>query len=96
MANEKTLICKEDLLNTVLDHFGIDLAYLGRDLQFCQEAIDFAPAVAAIPVAEIKAYLQARLDEWDALGERKWEPANMWGYNFIMACFDDLERIEVE
>ena len=45
-----------------------------------------------IPVAEIKAYLQARLDEWDALGDRKWEPANMWGYNFIMACFDDLER----
>lgn len=50
------------------------------------------PVVDAVPVAEIEAYLQARLDEWNALGDRKWEPANMWGYNFIMACFDDLER----
>lgn len=46
----------------------------------------------AVPVAEIKDYLQKRLDEWEALGDRKFEPANMWGYNFIMACFDDLER----
>lgn len=45
-----------------------------------------------ISVAEIEAYLQSRLDEWNALGDRKWEPANVWGYNFIMACFDDLER----
>ena len=50
------------------------------------------PTVDAIPVADIEAYLQARLDEWNALGDRKWEPANIWGYNFIMACFDDLER----
>lgn len=50
------------------------------------------PTVDAIPVAEIKAYLQSKLDEWDALGDRKFEPANMWGYNFIMACFDDLGR----
>jgi hypothetical protein len=48
--------------------------------------------VDAISVSDIEAYLQARLDEWNALGDRKWEPANMWGYNFIMACFDDLER----
>ena len=49
--------------------------------------------VDAVPVSDIKAYLQARLDEWNALGDRKWEPANAWGYNFIMACFDDLETM---
>lgn len=49
-----------------------------------------APAFDAVEVSEIKAYLQSKLDEWDALGDRKFEPANMWGYNFIMACFDDL------
>ncbi len=38
------------------------------------------------------AWLQQKLDEWDALGDRKWEPANMWGYNFIIACFDDLNK----
>ena len=54
MANEKTLIYKEDLLNTVLDHFGMDLAYYGKDLQFCQEAIDMAPAVDAVEVVRCK------------------------------------------
>lgn len=52
----------------------------------------FTP-VPAIPVSEIRAYLQRKLDEWNALGDRRWEPANMWGYNFIMACFDDLARL---
>ena len=50
----KTLIYKEDLLGTVLSHFGIDLAYYGADLQFCQEAIDMAPAVDAIEVSDEK------------------------------------------
>ena len=58
-------------------------------LAYC---VDGIPGVDAISVAEIEAYLKARLDEWNALGDRKWEPANMWGYNFIRACFDDLER----
>lgn len=49
--------------------------------------------VKTIPVSEIRAYLQRKLDEWNALGDRRWEPANMWGYNFIMACFDDLARL---
>lgn len=48
--------------------------------------------VAAIPVNEIKSYLLARLDEWNALGDRKFEPENAWGYNFIRACLDDLEE----
>lgn len=56
--------------------------------------IDQAPTIDAVPVSEIKAYLQDRMDEWNALGDRKFEPANMWGYNFIMACFDDLAKRE--
>lgn len=51
MANEKHLIYKEDLLDEVLGHFGIDLAYLGEDMQFCQEAIDMAPAVDPVHAA---------------------------------------------
>lgn len=51
---EKHLIYKEDLLNEVLDHFGIDLAYLGKDLQFCQEAIEMAPTVNAVVVEDEK------------------------------------------
>ena len=51
MNNKKQLIYKEDLLDTVLGHFGVDLAYFGKDLQFCQEAIQFAPAIDALEVA---------------------------------------------
>ena len=50
MADKKQLIYKEDLLETVLNHFGCDLVYYGKDLQFCQEAIDMAPAVDAVEV----------------------------------------------
>jgi hypothetical protein len=28
---------------------GLDLAYLGEDLQYCQEAVQFAPSVEAEP-----------------------------------------------
>ena len=48
--------------------------------------------VQVLTVDQIKDYLQARLDEWEALGDRKWDPENAWGYNFIRACFDDLEE----
>lgn len=51
-----------------------------------------APTLDVIPTKKIYDYLQARLDEWNALGDRKYEPANVWGYNFIRACFDDLEE----
>lgn len=82
MASKKRLIDKDAL---------IELCDAPHWCVWKSEIEDF-PAVDAIAVDEIKAYLQARLDEWNALGDRKWEPANMWGYNFIMACFDDLER----
>lgn len=39
------LISRKQLLDTILGHFGVDLAYLGSDLQFCQEAVQFAPSV---------------------------------------------------
>ena len=67
MAGEKTLIYKEDLLNTVLDHFGIDLAYLGRDLQFCQEAIELAPTVDAVEVVRIEEVKREMLQTLDTL-----------------------------
>lgn len=58
------------------------------------EVIALTPVVPAIPVTVISDYLQRKLDEWEALGDRKWEPANMWGYNFLRACQDDLDAYE--
>lgn len=55
------------------------------------ENIERIPAADSVEIVTIESYLQEKLNEWDALGDRKWEPANMWGYNFIRACFDDLE-----
>lgn len=57
-----------------------------------KEPGEMSNTAPTIEVSQIKAYLQRKLDEWDALGDRKREPANMWGYNFIMACFDDLNK----
>ena len=88
MMNEKKLIYADDLLAAIRDDQDINGANFAR----VKRHIEAAPAVDVVTVVEIEAYLQARLDEWNALGDRKWEPANMWGYNFIMACFDDLER----
>ena len=56
------------------------------------EMIDEEDTLVVMTVSEIRDYLQARLDDWNALGDRKYDPANMWGYNFIRACFDDLEE----
>ena len=42
------LICREVLLDEVLNHFGVDLAYFGEDLQFVQEAIEGAPTVTTV------------------------------------------------
>ena len=74
MENEKHLIYKEDLLDEVLGHFGIDLAYLGEDLQFCQEAIEMAPTVDAVVVEDenllkaikmlIKQYAHSKASEY--------------------------------
>ena len=102
MANKDRLISASELAERV---YGIAIYFVGlrNGKTLVKEAMEKyrdavlrticeAPTEDAIPVAEIEAYLQARLDEWNALGDRKWEPANMWGYNFIMACFDDLER----
>lgn len=85
---DNKIIYAGDLLDAIRDDHSIN----GANFAKMRRHIETAKAVEAISVADIKAYLQARLDEWDALGDRKWEPANMWGYNFIMACFDDLER----
>ena len=104
MENEKRLIDANafQFVPDPVDNIMNGVLFMGRStgktlqmVKYCLEAmIENAPTVDAIPVAEIKAYLQARLDEWNALGDRKWEPANMWAYNFIMACFDDLAKRE--
>ena len=54
--------------------------------------IQESPGIQVIPVETVSAYLQQKLDEWEALGDRKWDPMNAWGYNFLRACQDDLEK----
>lgn len=46
----------------------------------------------SIPLSVIYDYLQRLMDEWNALGDRKYEPANMQVYNHIRACQDDLDE----
>lgn len=41
------LVSREGMLDAVLDEFGCDLAYYGRDLQFFQDAIVGVPAASA-------------------------------------------------
>jgi hypothetical protein len=60
-------------------------------LELCQVKRERDALLGAVPISAIEAYLQRRMDEWNALGDRKYDPANMWGYNFIRACQDDLE-----
>jgi hypothetical protein len=94
MANNKRLIYAEDALVGLqyISMFGdVNDNMIQGAMRLARSKIENAPTVDAIPVTEIEAYLQERLDEWESLGDRKWEPANMWGYNFIRACFDDLE-----
>lgn len=95
MANERLI--DANYLDEKMGRLAIRYAAIGntevaRDYNFVRTVLETAPTMDAIFVTDIKAYLQSKLDEWNALGDRKFEPANMWGYNFIMACFDDLER----
>lgn len=45
---------------------------------------------------EVKKYLLDCLDEWDKLGDRKWELPNILVYNHVRKCLDDLEKLEAE
>jgi hypothetical protein len=45
---------------------------------------------------EVKKYLLDCLDEWDKLGDRKWELPNIQVYNHVRKCLDDLEKLEAE
>jgi hypothetical protein len=58
-------------------------------------AIYEAPKEDVVSVDKIKEYLQEKLNEWHSLGDRKFEPENVLVYNFIISCFDDLEKYVV-
>lgn len=52
-SSDGDLVSREGLLDAVLDQFGCDLAYLGADLQFMQEAIQCIPAASDNLVVEL-------------------------------------------
>lgn len=49
------------------------------------------PTEAVIPVSTVKQYLIGLLDEWNKLGDRKYDPPNMQVYNHVRKELDDLE-----
>lgn len=53
--------------------------------------MDNAPAEAVIPVETVKDYLLWLIEEWNMLGDRKYELPNMQVYNHIRKELDDLE-----
>lgn len=46
---------------------------------------------AAIPVSAVRQYLIGLLDEWNKLGDRKYDLPNMQVYNHVRKELDDLE-----
>lgn len=95
---DKEYIERGELLEVPIriDHY--DKVHGNRDfvlgVEFVLEYAKSIPTADVVEVRQIREYLQRKLDEWNALGDRKFEPANMWGYNFIMACFDDLAKVD--
>lgn len=55
------------------------------------QRVDNAPTAAVIPVSAVKQYLIGLLDEWDKLGDRKYDLPNIQVYNHVRKELDDLE-----
>lgn len=75
------LIDADELLDSLLKHFGVDLAYYGEDLQYVQEAIENAPTV--FDPEDVKAFLAG---EWVESGKVQ----KMLGMSF-KECFSEFE-----
>lgn len=67
----------------------------GKTISMVQAALkrmmDNAPAEAVIPVETVKDYLLWLIEEWNMLGDRKYDLPNMQVYNHIRKELDDLE-----
>ena len=47
-------------------------------------------------INKVEKYLLNCLDEWNNLGDRKYDPPNMQVYNHVRLCLDDLEKLKDE
>lgn len=45
-------------------------------------------------IKRVEEYLLKCIEEWNDLGDRKYEPANAQVYNHIRLCLDDLENLK--
>ena len=45
-------------------------------------------------INKVEKYLLNCISEWNNLGDRKYETANMQVYNHIRVCLDDLEELK--
>lgn len=75
------------LADRCLDAKGIECSILGEVI----DLLKTAPAEAVIPAKFVKQYLMDVMQEWDRLGERKYETPNMQVYNHVRTEMDDLE-----
>ena len=57
---------------------------------FVKNTIESMPAAEVIPIEVVENYLDNIIDEWDKLGRRKYELANMQVFNHIRKEQDDL------
>lgn len=55
--------------------------------------IDIANAsiVPAIPIKVVRKYLLKTVEEWNKLGDRKYDLPNVQVYNHVRKCLDDLD-----
>lgn len=88
---ENDLISRAKLLDTLQNHFGQDLAYLGEDLQYCQEAVQFAPAVEAESVRHGRWIRVDAFKSWECSECRALERHNYFDYCHCGAKMDAEE-----
>lgn len=47
-------------------------------------------------INKVEKYLLDRIDEWNNLGDRKYDLPNIQVYNHVRLCLDDLEKLKNE
>ena len=75
------------LADRCLDAKGIECSILGEVI----DLLKAAPEETVIPAESVRQYLLDVMQEWDRLGERKYETPNMQVYNHVRTEMDDLE-----
>ncbi len=86
-------LCKlENSLIETEGHYNLFTKGFGE----CLSQVKNFLTAEVIPIEVVENYLSNLTDEWDKLGDRKYELANMQVYNHIRKEQDDLEEWRVK